>query len=98
MKIKLHDYDIDAGVIYLIKKLERTKNENEIFIDCSNIKMLHSGYLGVLIRFYKDLKLENKKLIIVNANEDFRNFSELCGLSKIMPIYSTEEEYLQTQV
>lgn len=94
-KIKVSERDIGLdGISNLINKINKASEKtNRILLDFKGIKTLNSGGIGVLIRSHKDLMLAQGGLAMFNVSETLLNVCENSGLSRIVRIFETEENY-----
>jgi anti-anti-sigma factor len=69
------------------------KNNHNIAINLSNVTYLDSGGVNAVVTSYNMITKKNGNLVLINPNDYVRNLLEVLGLNKIVPIYSSEEEF-----
>ena len=71
------------------------ENPHEIILDCSSMDNIYSNGLSLLIRFHKKLgEAGGKGLVLINVSPQLHKLLTTVNLHKILPCFSTEEEYL----
>jgi anti-sigma B factor antagonist len=60
--------------------------ETDLTIDCANLSYIDSTGLGVLIGVLKRVKLVEKEITIVNAQNNIKKLLNITGLDKIFKI------------
>lgn len=60
--------------------------ETDLKIDCANLSYIDSTGLGVLIGVLKRVKLVEKEITIVNAQNNIKKLLNITGLDKIFKI------------
>lgn len=69
---------------------------SKVILDFSNVNFMDSSGIGVVIGRYKKLSLKNGTLCITNAKESVKRIFELSGLFKIIKLYKTIDEAINT--
>jgi anti-anti-sigma factor len=69
------------------------KNHLNVALNLSKVTYLDSGALNVIIYCHNTLKKLNGKLVLIEPNEYVQDVLDVVGLTKVVPIYSTEEEF-----
>ena len=104
-KNKFHVIDI-AGKINRLKdsvnlktfiRELKEKNIIHIALNLSEVTYLDSGAVNALVSSHNMLSKMNGKLVLINPNDYVGNLLEVLGLNKIVPIYSSEEEFDNAQ-
>jgi anti-anti-sigma factor len=69
------------------------KNHLNVALNLSKVTYLDSGALNVIIYCHNTLKKLNGKLVLIEPNEYVQDVLDVVGLTKVVSIYSTEEEF-----
>ncbi|MDR0307174.1 MAG: STAS domain-containing protein [Chitinispirillales bacterium] len=64
-----------------------------VALNLSQVTYMDSGALNVLLYCHNALKKNGGNLVLIELNEYVRDVLEVVGLTKIVTIYSTEEEF-----
>ncbi len=76
---------------YINSLLER--NVSSIALNLSKVTYLDSGALNVLIYCHTSLRKKNGTMALIEPNEYVKDVLDVVGLSKLVRVYSTEEEF-----
>jgi anti-anti-sigma factor len=78
-------YNINKVTGEIQKKLKNAKSEKIVF-DLSKMDYLDSSGIGVLVKFYKYLKDNNKKMQIYRPTENVLKLIQMIKLDKIIEV------------
>lgn len=84
IKLKISG-EIDLNTIEVLEpKLEKMLKENkDILIDMENVKFIDSTGLGILVKLYKEQKLKNKKVTIINTKVNVRKIFKITCMEEM---------------
>ncbi|MGE5630998.1 MAG: anti-sigma F factor antagonist [Caulobacteraceae bacterium] len=71
------------------------KNPKNIIFDMESVGFMDSSGIGVLIGRYKLLKENGGKAAMINVKPQVKRICEICGLQKIMPVYSNKKQAIE---
>lgn len=94
--LTLHEeIDLDQDLLDLEQYIEKVYKKGNIFIALkfSHVSYIYSGIIKIIIRYYKKLTSENGILAIVETNKILYDVLDIIGITKIMKVYKTEEEF-----
>ncbi|MDK2946081.1 STAS domain-containing protein [Geotoga petraea] len=80
-------YNINQVTIEIQKKIKNTKNEKVVF-DLKKLNYLDSSGIGLLVKFYKYLKDNNKKMQLYRPTENVLKLIKMTKLDKIIEVKS----------
>ena len=89
------DEDVDHHNVQEIRR--RADNEIErhlpkrVIFDFNNVSFMDSAGIGMLIGRYKTVNLIGGKLEVTNINKSIEKIFEMCGILKLIPVISYEE-------
>ena len=69
------------------------RNVSNIALNLSKVTYLDSGALNVLIYCHTSLRKKNGTMALIEPNEYVKDVFDVVGLSKLVHVYSTEEEF-----
>jgi len=78
-------YNINKVTGEIQKKIKNIKSDKVVF-DLSKLSYLDSSGIGILVKFYKYLKNNNKKMQIYRPSENVRKLIEMTKLDKIIEV------------
>jgi anti-anti-sigma factor len=78
-------YNINKVTEGIQKKIKNVKSEKIVF-DLSKLDYLDSSGIGVLVKFYKYLKSNNKKMQIYRPTKNILKLIEMTKLDKIIEV------------
>lgn len=78
-----------------IDKEITVKNSKYIIFDMENVGFMDSSGIGVLIGRYRQLLNNSGKAAMINVNPQVKRLTEICGLQKIIPIYSNKKQAIE---
>lgn len=67
-----------------------------VIMDFSGVTFMDSSGIGVIIGRYKKLSLREGRLIIANINQGVKRVFDISGLYKIIKVFDTVEEALES--
>lgn len=77
----------------LDKKLENSSVDN-LIINLEKVTFIDSSGLGVIIGRYKKVSSQKGRMYIVGANPAVEKILVFCGINKLVPIYSSEQDII----
>lgn len=80
-------YSINQVTNEIQKKIKNTKNEKVVF-DLKKLNYLDSSGIGLLVKFYKYLKDNNKKMQLYRPTENVLKLIKMTKLDKIIEVKS----------
>lgn len=72
-----------------------SKNLKYIIFDMEKVGFMDSSGIGVLIGRYKILLNNGGKAAMVNVKPQVKRLCEICGLQKIIPIFSNKKSAIE---
>ncbi|MGL5694763.1 MAG: anti-sigma F factor antagonist [Peptostreptococcaceae bacterium] len=90
------DHHVSTTIREEIDEILLKKSVKNIVFDFDNINFMDSSGIGVIIGRYKKIAHEKGKVSIVNINPRVKKIFDLSGMNKIIKIYSTYEEALNS--
>lgn len=66
-----------------------------IVFDFTNLKFINSEGIGYLMEIHTHLVNRDKKLVIVGMNNHVADVFKTIGISEIIPVYDTLDEFLK---
>ncbi|WP_170270322.1 STAS domain-containing protein [Heliorestis acidaminivorans] len=66
-----------------------------VILNFTDVMFISSSGLGALVAFYKQLRAQNRKLIVYGLRDVIRQVFEIVRLNKVMILVDTEEEALK---
>lgn len=69
------------------------KNRLNVALNLSKVTYLDSGALNVIIYCHNTLKKMGGKLVLIEPNEYVKDVLDVVGLTKVVSIFTTEEEF-----
>ncbi|SHH20252.1 anti-anti-sigma regulatory factor, SpoIIAA [Thermosyntropha lipolytica DSM 11003] len=81
----------------LKKEMEARLDEGEVknlIVNLEKVTFIDSSGLGVIIAGYKKVMAANGRMYIVGAKPNVKRILILSGVSKLIPIYDTEQEVI----
>lgn len=77
--------EIDLNTIEILKpKIEELLQENrDILIDMEDVKFIDSTGLGTLVKLYKEQKLKEKKVTIINTKGNVRKIFKITCMEEM---------------
>lgn len=72
-----------------------SKNPKYIVFDMENVGFMDSSGIGVIIGRYKMLLNNSGKAAMINVKPQVKRLCEICGLQKIIPIYSNKKQAIE---
>ncbi|MDR2580687.1 MAG: STAS domain-containing protein [Fibromonadaceae bacterium] len=92
--------DLDSSNAQSVIKLVQNLSENEglvhLVADFSKLRYINSTGLGALLRISKTLISKRGSFKIANPNENVFEVIEIVGANKLLSIYKTREEALES--
>jgi anti-sigma B factor antagonist len=90
--------DIDANTAPEISSdvLTTTKSEQKILLDLTNVPYMSSAGLRMLLKLYRTVTNEGKKLVLVGLSEDIQDTMEVTGFLQFFTVCPTTEEALSS--
>ncbi|MGB9912778.1 MAG: STAS domain-containing protein, partial [Candidatus Kapaibacteriota bacterium] len=76
----------------LIEKA-KTKNLKYILLDLSNVEVINSLGLGMIVAGYTSLKKNNISLIMISPTEKVQNLLKITHLDTIFKIFNSVEDF-----
>ena len=61
-------------------------DKRDIVLDCTDLAFVDSTILGAIVKVYKSLKADGKKLIVKNLSPRIRKLFEICALDKLVEL------------
>ena len=61
-------------------------DKRDIVLDCTDLAFVDSTILGAIVKVYKGLKADGKKLIVKNLSPRIRKLFEICALDKLVEL------------
>ena len=58
----------------------------DVVLDCKNLAFIDSTILGAIVRVFKQLKSDGKKLTVKNLSPRIRKLFEICALDKLLEL------------
>lgn len=71
------------------------KNPRYIVFDMEDVGFMDSSGIGTLIGRYKALLNNGGKAGMINVKPQVKRLCEICGLQKIIPIYSNKKQAIE---
>lgn len=92
--------DIDANSAPDISSqvLTITESESKILMDLTKVAYMSSAGLRMLLKLYRTINNDGKKLVLVGLSEDIKDTMEVTGFLPFFTISPTVEEALQILV
>ena len=89
---------IGDAVPALKKKMEEQINKSggRLVLDLSNVPLMDSSALGMIVAGLQDLKKENGKLVLLNPQKAVVNVLSVTRLDSIFEIYKDEEKAINS--
>jgi len=77
--------EIDLNTIEILKpKMEELLEENkDVLIDMEGVKFIDSTGLGILVKLYKEQKLKEKKVTIINTRVNVRKIFKITCMEEM---------------
>ncbi|MGB5823601.1 MAG: STAS domain-containing protein [Proteocatella sp.] len=77
--------EIDLNTIEILKpKIDELLKENkDILIDMEDVKFIDSTGLGTLVKLYKEQKLKEKKVTIINTKTNVRKIFKITYMEEM---------------
>ena len=66
-----------------------------MILDLGGVSFIDSSGLGFILGRYKKIKSQKGKMYIVRARPSVGRILELSGITKLIPVYATENEVFQ---
>lgn len=76
--------------------LASIKNQGQVIIDLSKVEFLSSAGLRVLLMIYRQIKVQNGKVVLVGVSEEIQEVMSNTGFINFFIIVGTIEEGIQT--
>ncbi len=90
------DHHIATYVRENVDEIIVRKNIKNIIFDFKNIKFMDSSGIGVIIGRYKKIANKNGKVSVINMNSRVEKVFNLSGMSKIISVYSSYEDAINS--
>lgn len=90
------DHHIAASVKENVDEIIMLKNIKNIIFDFKNISFMDSSGIGVIIGRYKKIEPTKGKVSIVNMNPRVKKIFDLSGMGKIIGLYNSYEEAINS--
>jgi anti-anti-sigma factor len=90
------DFD-KAGYSDVRKQLDACVDEfkgTDLIFDFSSMKYINSEGIGYLVEVHTHLVHQQKRLVIVGANEHVKDVFETIGIKEMIPMFDKLEEFL----
>ncbi|MBI5754538.1 STAS domain-containing protein [Candidatus Peregrinibacteria bacterium] len=71
-------------------------NKKVLIFDFTNLKYINSEGIGYLMEAHTHLIQRDRKLIIVGLNEHVKDIFQAIGITEIIPIFSSVDNYLNS--
>ena len=86
--------EVDASSsIHLDNALGEAMKVNEnILVDCTDLKYISSAGLGVFMSYIQEMKELNIKLVLFGLSEKVKNVFQILGLDQLLTMEDTLEE------
>lgn len=86
--------EVDASSsIHLDNALgEAVKANENILVDCHNLKYISSAGLGVFMSYLQEMKEKNIKLVLFGLSEKVKNVFQILGLDQLLIIEKNLDE------
>lgn len=72
------------------------RNPKNIVFDMKNVNFMDSSGIGVVIGRYKLIVAKGGVAAMVNVKPQIQRVYDICGLKKIIPIYDTEKQAVES--
>lgn len=90
------DHHIATYVRENVDEIIVRKNIKNIIFDFKNIKFMDSSGIGVIIGRYKKIANKNGKVSMINMNSRVEKVFNLSGMSKIISVYNSYEDAINS--
>ena len=86
--------EVDASSsIHLDNALgEAVKANENILVDCTNLKYISSAGLGVFMSYIQEMKELNIKLVLFGLSDKVKNVFQILGLDQLLTMEDTLED------
>lgn len=84
-----------SGLTEIIENA-KSKNLKYVLLDLSNVEVINSLGLGMIVAGYTSLKKNSISLILVSPTEKVQNLLKITHLDTIFKIYKSVEDFLAT--
>jgi anti-anti-sigma factor len=70
----------------------RAESANHLVLDMSGVSFLDSAGVGALVSLFVSRRNAGKKLALASLTQQGKAVIQVCGLQKLLPLYSTVEQ------
>jgi stage II sporulation protein AA (anti-sigma F factor antagonist) len=92
--------EIDLAVTDELRDVidQRIKKEKfkAVILDLGGVSFIDSSGLGFILGRYKKITAQGGKMFIVRARPSVSRMLEVSGIKKLIPVYATEKEVMQS--
>jgi anti-sigma B factor antagonist len=77
-------------------KKQVNKSEGRLILDLSDVPLMDSSALGMIVATLQELKRENGKLVLLNPQKSVSNVLSITRLDSIFEVYRDEKKAIES--
>ncbi len=86
------EFELADEIEYCLQEASAPK----IILDLSDVPLMNSTTLGILLNYYREIEKRNGRLAITSPNEEIQKLLEITKASSLIEVFPTTEEALES--
>lgn len=97
--IKVHNHALGGNDALSFNKIIDDLIQSDVsflIIDCSQVELMNSSGLGMLVSAFTNFNNAGKKLFIINVPDKIKNLLKITHLDQVLKIYENKDDALNS--